>query len=573
MGPVTATSNLQRTGSRRLKPPSGSWADDLWQKWTATPSLRRRTEWIIVGAITLIGVLARFIRLGHPHTLVFDEVYYVLDGWTLVNLGYEAEWPEDGRDLFAAGDTEAYTTDPSYVVHPPLGKYIIGWGMQLFGAENAFAWRIGVAILGSLAVPLLYMVGKKLFGSIALAGIAAGFLALDGHAIVTSRISILDGPVMFFVLLGFLFLLYDRDDQRRQLFDWVARWRAREHAKDPSIPLESTPSRWTLTVRPPKQRASGPDWGPILWRRPWLVAMALALAAAASIKWSGAYYLAIFCLVTIGIDAATRKEAGVTFWLSGAVLKQGWVSFLLTIPISIALYLLTFIGWFRTGAGYYGNWVQEEVVAGELPRAWGGMLEWVPLSFQNFWHYQTEVFNFHSDLGADHPYASSPIQWPFLLRPTAFSYEYYETGEHGCTASQCVEAITSLSNPLFYWLGTVAIVFLIMMLFVKPRWQYVAVVIGYVAGYLPWLITGRTAVYHFYVIVWLPFMFLAAALALQTIAGAPTDDRRIRTRAVNVVAIFLAVAVFVSLVFYPVWSGIQIPTWYWNLTHWLPGWK
>ncbi|WP_192497096.1 dolichyl-phosphate-mannose--protein mannosyltransferase [Gulosibacter chungangensis] len=570
---MTATSNVQRTGSRRLKPPTGSWADDLWQKWTATPQLARRTEWIILGIITLIGALVRFVRLGQPAKLVFDEVYYVLDSWTLVNLGYEAEWPEDGRDIFAAGDVYAYTADPSYVVHPPLGKYLIGWGMQLFGAENPYAWRITVAVFGLLAIPLLYLVAKKLFNSIGLAAIAAGFLALDGHAIVTSRISILDGLVMFFVLLGFLFLLYDRDDQRRQIFAWTKAWREREHAKDPSIPLEATPSRWTLTIKAPKTPPTGPSWGPILWQRPWLIAMALSLASAASVKWSGAYFLAIFCVVTIGIDAATRKEAGITFWLSGAVLKQGWASFLLTIPLSVALYLLTFIGWFRTGAGYYANWVQSEVIDGAFPRAWGGMLEWVPLSFQNFWHYQSEVLKFHSGLGADHPYTSAPIQWPFLLRPTAFSYDYFDRGENGCTAQQCVEAITSLSNPLFYWLGTVAIVFLVMMLFVKPRWEYVAVIIGYAAGYLPWLITGRTAVYHFYVIAWLPFMFLAAALALQTIAGTPKDDRRMRTPAVNIVAGFLVLGIFVSLVFYPVWSGIQIPTWYWHLTHWLPGWR
>lgn len=566
MGRVIATSTPRRTGSRRLAPPTGSWADDVWSKWTATPQLRRRTEWLIVGIITLIGVLARFIRLGHPAQLVFDEVYYVLDGWTLVNLGYEAEWPEEGREMFAAGDLHAYTDDPSYVVHPPFGKYLIGWGMQLFGAEHAFAWRIGVAVLGALAVPLLYLVGKKLFQSIGLAAIAAGFLALDGHAIATSRISILDGPLMFFVLLGFLFLLYDRDQQRAQIASRVRAWRERAHASDPSIPLDAPPSRWTLTVRPPKVRPPGPDWGPVLWNRPWLVAMALSLALAASIKWSGLYFLAVFCLVTIGVDAAARKQAGVTFWLSGAVLKQGWVSFLLTIPVAAVVYVASYAGWFITGRGFYGDWAQGAIE----DRAWGGALEWVPLSLQNFWHYQSEIFGFHSQLSADHPYASAPLEWPFLLRPTAFSYEYFD---EGCGAHRCVEAVTSISNPLMFWLGTVAIVFLIMMLFVRPRWPYVAILAGYAAGYLPWLLTARSAVYHFYVIAWLPFMFLAAALALQTLAGSPRDDRRARTPAVNIVAGFLILAVIVSIAFYPLWTGLPIPEWYWSLTHWLPGWR
>jgi dolichyl-phosphate-mannose--protein O-mannosyl transferase len=31
-------------------------------------------------------------------------------------------------------------------------------------------------------------------------------------------------------------------------------------------------------------------------------------------------------------------------------------------------------------------------------------------------------------------------------------------------------------------------------------------------------------------------------------------------------------AILVSVFFYPVWTGLQIPDWYFNLTHWLPGW-
>lgn len=562
MGRVTSTISPIRTGAHRMRPPGGSWLDDLWAGWTATPGLRRRTELVVVGLITLIGVLVRFIRLGHPPRIVFDEVYYVLEGWTISNLGYEAEWPENGQELFEAGQVDAYGTAGKYVVHPPLGKYLIGWGMQLFGAEHAFAWRISVAIIGALAVPLLYLVGRKLFRSIGMAAIAAGFLALDGHAIVTSRISILDGPLMFFVLLGFLFILYDREQQTRQIAEWAADWRVRAHAKDPSIPREAKPSRWSLTVRRPRTRPPGPDWGPILWFRPWLVAAAVTLALATSIKWSGLYFLAAFCLLTIGFDAAARKQAGITYWLSAAVLKQGWASFLLTIPAAILVYLATFIGWFRSSEGYYADWAQSDP-----SRPWGGLLEGVPLSFQNFWHYQSEILQFHSTLGADHPYASAPIEWPFLIRPTAFKYDYYGPNQ------EYVEAVTSISNPLMFWLGTIAVVFLVMMLFVKPRWQYAAILTGYAAGYLPWLITGRTAVYHFYAIAWLPFMFLAAAVAIETIAGSAKDDRRMRTPAVNIATGFLVLTVLVSILFYPVWTGLMIPEWYWSLTHWLPSWR
>ena len=548
-------------------PGTGSWADDLWQRLTADPVTARRTEWIIIGVLSLIAALVRFIRLDQPGRLVFDEVYYVMDGWSLVNVGYESEYPaENARDEFAAGNVNGYDpNDPSYVVHPPFGKLLIGWFMMLFGAENIWAWRAAVAVFGTLAVPLMYVVARKLLGSIALAAIAAGFLALDGHAIATSRVSILDGLLMFFVLLGFYFLLLDRDQNRARLGAKLQAWREQAHRIDPSIPLTPIPSKWTFTVD--HESSNGPTFGPVVWRRPWLVAMAVTLALATSIKLSGAVFLAVFCLAAVMLDALVRKEHGVKFWLSGAVLKQAPIAFVLTIPLAIVVYLSTWWGWLTTEGGFYRQWAAEDPT-----HPWQGALEWVPLPLQSLWHYHSEAMNFHSGLGGDHPYISNAVEWPFLLRPTAFTYDYYGPGQNGCE-TDCVVAVTSLSNPLMYWIGTIAIVFLIMYMFVKPNWRHGLILAGFAAGMLPWLITGRTSIYHFYVIAWLPFMYLAAPIAIQTIAGAPSDNRRGRTIAINITAALLVAIVIVSIWFMPVWTGLQIPKWFWETTHWLPGWK
>ena len=545
MTQATPTLSAQRTGSHRLAPPAGSWADDLWARATATPQRRRRLELGIVLALTLLAALIRFVRLGDPQKLVFDEVYYVLDGWTLVNEGYETKYPDGGREAFAAGEPDGYSTgEPSYVVHPPFGKLLIGWGMQLLGPESAFAWRFAVALLGTLAVPLLYLVGRLLLGSIALAALAAGFLVIDGHAITTSRIAILDGLLMFFVLLGTLFLLLDRAQQRRQLLAWAARRRAK---RGPDRPLV---------------------WGPVLLARPWLVAMAAALALATSIKWSGAVWLAAYCLLTLGFDAAARREAGLRAWLPAAIVGQGWASFLLTIPLAVAIYLGSWWGWLTTSGGYYRTWADAP------GRAWQGALEWVPTSLQSLWHYHSQAFGFHGGLHGDHPYISPAYEWPFLLRPTAFSYEYTTGADTpACLAEKCVSAITSLSNPLVYWLGTIAIVFVLLYAFVRPNWRYAVLLVGYGAGWLPWFITGRTSVYQFYVIAWLPFTLLAAAFALQVIAGSPRDDRRQRAVIMAVLAGFLGLVVLVSAWFAPTWTGLLIPEWFWSTTHWLPGWR
>lgn len=38
------------------------------------------------------------------------------------------------------------------------------------------------------------------------------------------------------------------------------------------------------------------------------------------------------------------------------------------------------------------------------------------------------------------------------------------------------------------------------------------------------------------------------------------------------VIVFLVVVVLVSIFFYPMWTGIQVPFWFWTLHIWTPTW-
>ncbi len=68
-------------------------------------------------AVTLLAAVLRLVGLGHPHSLVFDETYYVKDGWSIVHLGYEGTWPANPSDdgapttdqRFADGETDLYS--------------------------------------------------------------------------------------------------------------------------------------------------------------------------------------------------------------------------------------------------------------------------------------------------------------------------------------------------------------------------------------------------------------------------------------------------------------------------------
>ena len=68
------------------------------RSWRDYPPSLRLWFWLIPVITAAIGGVLRFVRLDTPHSLVFDENYYVKDGYSLLVSGYERSWP-DGQCL------------------------------------------------------------------------------------------------------------------------------------------------------------------------------------------------------------------------------------------------------------------------------------------------------------------------------------------------------------------------------------------------------------------------------------------------------------------------------------------
>ena len=175
-----------------------------------------------VGAIALFALLLRLLNLGTPKGFIFDEVYYV-DG---------------ARDYLKYG-VEVAGADPEFVVHPPVGKWLIALGIKIFG-DNEFGWRFMGALLGSVMVILIALIAQRLFRNNFLTISASALIAMDGLALVHSRTALLDIYLSFFVLLATYF--------------FVMRWH-------------------------------------------WWTGLALGLAVAT--KWSGLYFLALFAVIAL----------------------------------------------------------------------------------------------------------------------------------------------------------------------------------------------------------------------------------------------------------------------------------
>ena len=126
------------------------------------PRAVRIRGWIATGVVGVIAALLRLIGLGHPKTLMFDEIYYVKDAYALWHLGYEGNWANNSDAAFASGDFSGLSTEAAYVVHPQLGKWLIGAGMEVFGPSSSFGWRVMPAIAGILTAILLTRLTMRL---------------------------------------------------------------------------------------------------------------------------------------------------------------------------------------------------------------------------------------------------------------------------------------------------------------------------------------------------------------------------------------------------------------------------
>lgn len=143
-----------------------------------------------ITAILAFSLAIRLWRLNLPAGYIFDEVYYAKNANSLLTSAVE---------LNGQGQAE-------FVVHPPLGKWLIAIGIKIFG-NNEFGWRFVAAIFGTLSILLLYLIVKKLFNSEFLSVTAALLMSLDGLNLVMSRVALLDIFLMVFILVTFYFLL------------------------------------------------------------------------------------------------------------------------------------------------------------------------------------------------------------------------------------------------------------------------------------------------------------------------------------------------------------------------------
>ncbi|WP_406148283.1 dolichyl-phosphate-mannose--protein mannosyltransferase [Streptomyces sp. NBC_01012] len=549
------------TGLReRLDPPYARPGKQFRDVLPVPPVIADRlVRWSAWGGPLLVALFAgvlRFWNLGSPKAVIFDETYYAKDAWALVNQGYEGSWPKDVDKLILKDPSSVdIPVDPGYVVHPPVGKWIIGFGEQVFGF-TPFGWRFMVALLGTLSILMLCRIGRRLFRSTFLGCLAGTLLAVDGLHFVMSRTALLDLILMFFVLAAFGCFLIDRDRSRHKLAA--------------ALPVDEEG-----VLRPDAHIAETLRLG---WR-PWRIMAGLMLGLAFATKWNGLYILAAFGVMSVLWDVGARRTAGAVQPYRTVALRDLLPAFVSTVPVAIGTYLVSWTGWIVTDKGYYRNWAATE--------GKGGSWTWLPDWLRSLWHYEYQVYEFHVGLTSGHTYQSNPWSWIVLGRPVSYFYEE-KTGCAESATGKCAREVLALGTPLLWWAACLALLYVLWRWLFRRDWRAGAIACGVAAGWVPWFLYQERTIFLFYAVVFVPFLCLAVTMMIGALLGPatgtgagprpggeltadPTGERR-RTLGAIAAGVLVLLIVWNFIYFWPLYTGTSIPDGSWRDRMWLDTW-
>lgn len=501
----------------------------------------RAWGWIAPIGVAVLAFVLRVWNVGYPNKFVFDETYYAKDGWSLLQHGYVQDYVEKANGQIVKGDlSNIFTGEPSWIVHPDGGKWIIAIGEQLFGFDS-FGWRISGVVIGALTVLVLARLVRRMTGSTFMGCFAGLLLTVDGMHFVMSRLALLDIFLTFWIVCGVACLVADRDWIRDRL----------------------------STYR---------------FLRPWQLLAGLSFGMACATKWSGVYVLAVFGVVVVVWEVLARRRHPRTAmhhgWLR-TTLIVGVPAFASIVLVALVVYVISWTGFLvhhevyeaRFGNGY-----------GDYSKPWGSYVErpstglgggtWDAL--RSLWHFHVMTFDFHTGNldGVSHPYQSNPIGWLLQLRPVGADAQFDLPSTLQCgqaAGEKCVREILILGNPIIWWSGVLALLGSIVAWIVTRRWTWGLPLIGVATCWMPWFLNADRPIFSFYAVTVIPFTIIAITLVADALWRGRTTPRH--TYFVGlVIGVYALAAVVAFWYFHPILTNDLIPYDSWHDRMWLNRW-
>jgi predicted membrane-bound dolichyl-phosphate-mannose-protein mannosyltransferase len=287
----------------------------------------------------------------------------------------------------------------------------------------------------------------------------------------------------------------------------------------------------------------------------WLWMLALSGGALAASKWNGLFdFMVVFGLIAVVVLQAVwvpvLRAMGAHIVPRPALLgnPRGFsidVVIGTMLAVAATIYVLAYIPYFRLGH-----------------------------DLSDLLQLQRNMFTYHYDLHATHPYSSKWWQWPLLQIPISYYYKDFRASNQLANgAACCVGEILALPNPLVWWLGLLSVPFVGWLAWRERLKSYILLIVAYFLQWLPWIASPRVAFeYHFYPN--LAVICLADAILLQRVwrlASDAPEDRYSWPRVAVVAYLVLVVAAFIF--WYPVLAGTQVTYdgWAARMLEWLMG--
>ena len=389
--------------------------------------------------------------------------------------------------------------------HPPLGKAIMAIGILIFGM-CPFGWRFMGTLFGVLMLPVMYLIARKITDKTWLSTVITVLFALDFMHFTQTRIATIDVFVTLFIMLEYYFMLCY---YRMSFYD--------------------TPLKKTFIP---------------------LILSGVFMGLGCGAKWTGVYaglglavvFFAVIFRRYMEYKRAVSEPKGKTGDIEHSHVINNFSIFTMKtlcfcivafIVVPFTIYLLSYIPYNHPGAR----------------EANGSLIERM-MDSQNI------MYSYHSSLESEHVYSSTWYEWPTIVRPMLY---YVETVGDGVS-----EGISAMGNPLIWWVGIPAFVYLLYLAFKERDRIALFLTVGYMSQYLPWVFVSRsTFIYHYFPSV--PFVVLMIGYSIYRLL-------KLNAKLKPAVFVYVALVAVLFVAFFPVISAYPATLEYAKLLKWFGKW-
>ena len=293
----------------------------------------------------------------------------------------------------------------------------------------------------------------------------------------------------------------------------------------------------------------------------WLALAALSVACLVTSKWEGFFGLAAVWFIATFV-AAQRWFNRVAQTIGGGVkarLRYVWgnpygvrwpLYIAMTVVVTLVVYLLSYVPFFPIG--------DSHVVQG---KGWGDL-----------WDLQKQMYWYHHNLVATHPYSSKWWTWPLEIRPVSY---YYQTFSKPGAVPQIVGEVIALPNPAVWLVGLVTVPIAAWYAWRARHKGIMMLVAAYLFQWIPWALSPRIDFeYNFYpnlAIICFCTAYVVRHWWTPSFAGLTKEQARGATIGNRVlIGSYLVACLLLFVFFFPILSGAHITYAQWMARMWLP---